>query len=403
MRALRAPTAFDGERFLEGGATVLVEGDRIAGVEGYGFQVPDGVEVTTYDGTLLPGLVDAHVHLVADGVPGSLEAAPTLSDEDLGAMVTRTLAQHAAAGVTTVRDLGDTRYVTLGFRDALAPGAPRIVAAGPPFTTENGHCHYLGGVAEGPVAIRAAVAEHVERGVDVIKVMASGGMLTPGSDQLGVQFSAPDIALITSLGHEAGLPVVAHTHSVRGAWHALEAGVDGLEHFTCLTDDGMVTSAELLDALAAAGVVVDQTTGWNRDLIDIDRMPAPLRMLTEKLGLLPDAMVLARADQARRIREHGVEIVVGTDAGISPPKTHGDTTWRAVVELAAAVPLEEALARATSYAASVVGVAAVTGRLHAGLDADLLVVDGDVRADASSLSRPVAVLVRGAEPLPHSP
>jgi len=241
MRALRSSVAFDGEKFVAGGATVLVEGDHIVGVEPYDFTPQADVEVATYGGTVLPGLVDAHVHLVADGVPGSLEATGTMSDDEIDAVIGRTLRQQAAGGVTTVRDLGDRRYRTLAFRDAGAPGVPRIVAAGPPFTVADGHCHYLGGAAEGPHAIRSAMAEHVERGVDVIKVMASGGMLTPGSDQLGVQFSAEDLRLVVDLGHEAGLHVLAHTHSLRGAWHAVDAGVDGLEHFTCLTEEGLRT------------------------------------------------------------------------------------------------------------------------------------------------------------------
>jgi imidazolonepropionase-like amidohydrolase len=400
MRALRAPVAFDGERFLDGGATVLVEDGSIVGVESSGHDLPDGVEVATYDGTLLPGLIDTHVHLVADGTPGSLEIAPTLTDDELAATVTRTLSQHAAAGATTVRDLGDTRYVTLGFRDALAPGVPRIVAAGPPFTTLDGHCHYLGGVVDGPEAIRAAMAEHLSRGIDVVKVMASGGMLTPGSDQLGVQFSPADLGLVVRLGHEAGLQVLAHAHSQRGAWHALETGVDGIEHFSCLTEDGMRTTPELLDAVAAAGVVVNQTTGWDRSLINPANMPPALKLLVEKMKLDPDAMVAARGEQARQLRAHGITIVSGVDAGISPPKQHGNV-WRCVVELVeAGFPVAEALATATSVAADACRLTAVTGRLRAGLAADLLVVDGDVRGDANALGRPLAVLVRGEPPAP---
>ena len=390
--------AFDGERFVDGGVTVLVDGPSIVGVEPLGFEVPTGVEVTAYAGTLLPGLIDAHVHLVADGVPGSLEAVGQMTDEEIDAVITRTLAQQAAHGVTTVRDLGDRRYRTLAFRDAAAPGVPRIVAAGPPFTTEGGHCHYLGGAAEGADAIRAAMAEHVERGVDVIKVMASGGMLTPDTDQLGVQFAAEDLALIVSLGHDAGLPVLAHTHSVRGAWHAVDAGVDGLEHFTCLTDEGMVTSRELLDAVAAAGIVVDPTIGWNKARIDLDRMPPALRDLMERFDLMPDALQAARAAQMRLAREHGVRIICGTDSGVSLPKQHGDTMWRAVTELAAAMPLTAALAAGTSDAAHACGLGSVTGRLRAGLAADLLVVDGDVRAEPEALGRPAAVLVGGVAP-----
>ena len=207
MRALRAPVAFDGERFLEGGATVFVDGAIIVGVESVGCEVPDGVEVAAYDGTLLPGLIDAHVHLVADGVPGSLEAVGAMSDAEIDAVITRTLAQQAAHGVTTVRDLGDRRYRTLGFRDAAEPGVPRIVASGPPFTTEGGHCHYLGGAAEGASAIRAAMAEHVSRW----RGRHQGDGLGRHADarattSWAVQFSPDDLALVVSLAHEAGLP-----------------------------------------------------------------------------------------------------------------------------------------------------------------------------------------------------
>jgi imidazolonepropionase-like amidohydrolase len=182
---------------------------------------------------------------------------------------------------------------------------------------------------------------------------------------------------------------------VRGAWHAVGAGVDGLEHFTCLTETGVVTPPELLEAIAAAGIVVDLTIGWNLEAINLGLMAPRLRELLESLGLDPDSMRIAREGQLRLLREHGVGVVCGTDSGIGPTKRHGDSIWRAVGEAAAAVPLEQALSSATSYAADVLGLSAVTGRLRAGLAADLLVVDGNVGADLTALGRPAAVLVRG--------
>ncbi len=398
MHAIRATSAFDGSRFLDGGVTVLVDGERIAGVEGPHHDPPDGCEVTTYDGTLLPGLVDAHVHLVADATIGGLERAPSLSDDELDAVIADSLARQAAAGVTTVRDLGDCDYRTLGFRDRAVPGLPRLVCAGPPVTVTGGHCHYLGGAVADEEAVGAAIAERAERGVDVVKVMASGGMLTPDTDILGVQFSADELSLAVRLAHGVGLPVVAHAHSQAGAWHALRAGVDGIEHFTCLTEDGIRTPEDLLAQLASSGVVVGPTLGADAEKFPpLEVAPPQIRELVRRFGLMPAELNERRGQQLRRAREHGVVLVSGTDAGVGPMKDHG-VQWRAVVQLLdAGCSMAEALATATSVAARACGVDDETGRLAAGLAADLLVVDGDLRADAEALGRPAAVWVRGVQ------
>jgi imidazolonepropionase-like amidohydrolase len=125
MEAVKAAHCYDGQRFRPEGVTLVIERDQILGVEPLSYDVPDGVEVTTYDGTLLPGLVDAHVHLVSDASVGSLERSGSASDEELDAIISAMLAMQAAAGVTTVRDLGDRRYRTLVARDRRSPrGAP---------------------------------------------------------------------------------------------------------------------------------------------------------------------------------------------------------------------------------------------------------------------------------------
>jgi imidazolonepropionase-like amidohydrolase len=174
-----------------------------------------------------------------------------------------------------------------------------------------------------------------------------------------------------------------------------DARVDGLEHFTCLTEEGLRTPPDLLDAIAAAGIVVDPTIGWNRAAIRMGALAPKLRELMDRLGLDPDTMRVARTEQLHLALEHGVRVVSGTDAGIGGTKLHGDGVWRAVVELSDACPVAHALATATSYAAEVLGLGSVTGRLRPGFAADLLVVDGDVRADHDVLGRPVAVYVRG--------
>lgn len=393
MHALRASHAFDGTRFLPGGATVLIEGDRIVGVEPGRAEVPEGVEVVEHAGTVLPGLIDCHTHLVADATPGALERVAVMAPDAIDEVITDSLRAQAKSGVTTVRDLGDKDYCTL--RHRRRPGLPRVVAAGPPITSRGGHCHYLGGAVDGD--LRAAVADHVERGVDVIKVMASGGFTTPGTDQLGAQFTADELAVLVDAAHGSGLPVVAHAHSLLGIQYALTAGVDGIEHFTGLTADGPRIDDTLLDEVARRGVVVDLTIGNDRSVHSLMRVPPP--PLAELLARLRvsnfDEFHQVSIELFSRLRQHGAAVVTGVDSGLAPPKQHGNV-WRTVGELVdAGYSVAEALAAATSRAAVACGLGQETGRLAAGYAADLLVVDGDLVRDPSSLGAPRAVLMRG--------
>ena len=393
MEAFRAAQVFDGFVFL-GPATLLVDGDRIVDVEVGHRDLPDGMPVTTHDGTLLPGLFDCHVHLVATGAIGSLEQAGEASDSELDARIRETLSAEVAGGVTTVRDLGDRGYRTLVAR--ALPGLPRVVAAGPPVTVEGGHCHYLGGAASGVDGVRRAVEEHAARGVDVVKVMSSGGMLTEGTDTFGVQFSPDELRAVVDAGHEAGLQVLAHAHSLAGVRHAVEAGVDGIEHFSGLTEDGLLMPDRLLDEVAAAGIRVCPTLGGDpARLPPPDRLPPALRAALARLGHDLPSFMAARVGHARQLRQRGVTVVTGTDAGISPAKAHGLVRFAVYDLVAAGWPVAVALATATSGAADACGLTDVTGSLRPGLAADLLVVDGDVAVDVEALGRLVAVWVRG--------
>jgi len=397
MHALRATTAYDGSGFVDDGATVIYDGDRIVGVESAAFELPTEVEVTAYDGTLLPGLFDGHAHLVADGSMGSLERGGDATDDELDEVIRRCLAAQAAAGVTTVRDLGDVGYRTLLHREAARPGEPRIVAAGPPLTVPDGHCHYLGGAVSGLEGVRAAVKERVERGVDVVKVMASGGMLTPGTDVLGVQFGEDELRLLVETAHDAGLPVIAHAHSLSGIWHAIHAGVDGIEHFSGLTADGPTIGADVLEAVVARGIAVGPTFGTDMRVVDqMGTPPLHIVALLEKLNMTMEDGFLKRVfTLAPLLAEYDVTVVSGVDAGVGPPKTHGNAGIAVHDLVRGGWPVDRALATATSVAAEACGLGDVTGRLAPGYAADLLVVDGDLRTDPEALGRPVEVVVRG--------
>jgi imidazolonepropionase-like amidohydrolase len=227
--AIRANHAFDGEEFRAGGFTVLVEKGGIVGVEPAAYEPPSDCQlVDCGDATVLPGLIDTHVHLVGDSGVMALERAAGCSPEEIDAVAVEPLRRHLAAGVTTVRDLGDRQFRVVERRDVqrqVDDGLPWIVASGP-----GGHCGYLGGEVSGTGEILAAVRERVERRVDVVKVMASGGMVTTGTDVVAPQFSIEELRLLVEQAHAAGLPVTAHAHAAAAIDQAVAVGVDGIEH-----------------------------------------------------------------------------------------------------------------------------------------------------------------------------
>ena len=260
---VRADHGFDGERPLDGAVAVFVEEAQITVVSTATEPPPEGWPVADFPSAMvLPGLIDMHVHLCGDGGPNALERLPGFGDDQLAAVIDDGLRRHLAAGVTTVRDLGDRRWAVLERRDAARPGHPTIVASGPPITSVRGHCWHMGGEVAGPDQLRAAVRERAERRVDVVKVMASGGGTTPGSDVLGCQFTLDELRTVVDEAHAAGLPVTAHAHALSAVEQALAAGVDGIEHCSFATVSGVRTPAAVVEDLARQRVVVCPTLGW---------------------------------------------------------------------------------------------------------------------------------------------
>ncbi len=381
--ALRAGRLFDGVAPVSD-PLVLVEDGRIADVRSGG-PVPAGAELVDLPGaTLLPGLVDTHVHLAFDA---SLDPVAGLADRDddavLAAMADAGAAQ-LSAGVTTVRDLGDRDYLALRLRGR--PGLPAIVAAGPPITVDGGHCHFLGGATDD---VRAAVREHADRGVDVIKVMASGGGMTPGTNVADAQFSPDDLGALVDEAHRLGLPVTAHAHGVPAIAAAVAAGADGVEHCSFVDGDRVTVPDELVAALVRRRVAVGATVG-------MAPYDGPLRPPPFVVALLPQIHAALR-----RLIADGALVVAGTDAGIAPVKPHGVLPYGLAQLVELGMSPAEAVTAGTATAARVCGLGDRKGRVLPGYDADLLAVAGDPTADITALLRPVAVLAGGVRvPLP---
>jgi len=392
MHAVRARHAYDGVSFLAAGATVLVEDGSIVGIESYGFRVPGDCPVTGHEGTLLPGLIDAHTHLVADSGVSALDRVAGYSAEEIEEVISRALRDQLAAGVTTVRDLGDRRFCVLDRRDRQL-SAPAI-EPGPPLTSKGGHCHYMGGEVSGTGEIIGAVAERVERGADIIKVMASGGVNTPGTDTMLTQFTTAELQLIVDQAHAAGVAVTAHAHGTPAVEQAVAAGVDAIEHCSCVTDRGFgQVSEETVAALARSRIAVCPTIGADPQLMKTP--PPALKAEMDRRGVTFGQMLQARSDFVGRLHRAGVRLVSGVDSGIGPAKRHG-VLPHAVCELVTAgLSVTEALATATSGAAEACGVSARKGRLAAGYDADLLIVGGNLETDITALHQPRSVLLRG--------
>jgi imidazolonepropionase-like amidohydrolase len=383
---LKVGTLFDGKAISES-AMVFVEDGRIAAVEAATAPVPIGSQVHDLgpDSFLMPGLIDTHVHLAFDASPDAVTALVEADDDSLLDRMRATAYRAVRAGITTVRDLGDRNYLALKLAAELAHSkqGPEIVAAGPPITTPGGHCHFMGGEVHGTDALRAAVRERHKRGCGVVKIMASGGNMTPGSLPYESQFSLADLRVVVAEANRLGLPVAAHAHGVRAIHDAVRAGVTSIEHVTFWAADGTFDpDPAVLAAIADSDVVVSLTLG----LVPGVELPARL------------TQVLLRLEETiRRLYELGAKMVIGSDAGIGPHKPH-DVLPFGVVDLARLgfSPLE-AITSATSAAARVCGVADRKGRISVGADADLLVLGGNPLKDLNRLHDVHAVFRAGVQ------
>jgi len=339
--------------------------------------------------TLMPGLIDAHVHLGFDGGPDPVARMTSESDALQMALMLRSARELLSVGVTTARDLGARGYLDLAVRQAVRDGTargPRLLTAGSPVTVTGGHCWFMGGEADSADDIRRLVRNHHKAGVDLIKVMATGGFMTEGSAPWHAQYEPDHLQLVVAEAHRLGKRVAAHAHGVEGIERALAAGVDTLEHLSFVHADGRhEVVPELVDRIAASDAYVSPTVSF--------QVPR-LAELTDG-RLMPSLVELYRG---------GCRIIASTDAGIDRTPHYGFPGALAAMEYFG-VPADEVITAATSRAAEALGVADRTGRLRVGLDADLIAVGGDPRRGTEAFGDLRLVVARGEEfapdPLPE--
>lgn len=377
---IRAAQIFTGEDLLRDG-WVRVEEDRIVALTS---EEPKSNAKTTKfdlsDGTLIPGLIDCHVHFAISGGPDWLSEA-----NEPYALATLRGANHARdtlrAGFTTVRTLGGRDFADTALRDAQAKGliaGPRIVATNKLVCMTGGHAAWLGREADGPDDVRKAVREQLKAGADCIKFVATGGVMTPGVEPGAQQLTLEELCAGVEEAHKAGKATAAHAHGADGIKAAVLAGIDSIEHGSYMTD-------EIIDLMKERGTSYSVT----------------LASIAGFFSAPPGTVAEWAITKAKNVRKHmdnsfqrayaaGVRIVLGTDAG-TPFNRHGENAQElALMVQLGASPLD-ALRAGTRNAAELLQRQDEIGTIEPGKLADLVLCRSDVVADVGRLRAPETI------------
>ena len=401
--ALAETTVIQAERVIVapdapplGQSTITVTDGRIVSIADGWQAAPDGATLVQLPGkTVLPGLIDLHVHLTGD--PGGDFWKEAVEPAEWGVVVGAKNARLTAlAGFTTVREAGSAQQTAFALRRGTEEGliaGPRIIAAGPPLAIIGGHGDVTGFLPEineilssgysctGAVECAAKVRRASQNGADTIKITATGGVLSQQGRGLEAHFTDSEMKSIADTAHSLGLKVMAHAHGARGIEAASRAGIDTIEHGT------------YLDEAAAREMVKNGT-------VLIPTLMA-FKGVTERLGQgiytpVVEDKIRAVADVAQtfmgKARNWGVPIAFGTDAGVFE---HGRNAGEFALMRAQGMTNREALASATTMAARVLEMENEIGRLAPGYSADIIAVDGDPLADVTVLEDVDWVMVRG--------
>jgi len=396
---LKAAHLFDGRSGrLSSPGLLVVRGDKIVAV-GAGAAIPaDANIIDLGDATLMPGIIDAHTHLTGDHDDNWAQG---FYDGMLRFPVEQAL--HAArnaritlqAGVTSVRDVGAADFIDVALRNAIKDGVvkgPRMLVAGHAIGSTGGHCDNspfppervkpsgpIEGVCNGPEECRAAVRYQMKWGADLIKICASGGVLSE-SDPVDVpQLTPAELTAIMSEAHAWGRKVAAHSHGDVAARLAVEAGVDSIEHGSFLT-------AKTLQLMKQKGVYLvptRMTQVWVNDKADT---------YPPKIGAKARAAAAAHTVMFKNALKIGVPIAFGTDAAVYP---HGLNAQEFGDMVDMGMAPAAALLSSSQGAARLLGIDSETGTLEAGKFADIIAVNGDVLKNIRSTEHPVLVMKQG--------
>jgi len=369
-------------------AAVLVEDDHIAWT-GPASQAPTIGEGVVVDGrglSLLPGMINCHAHLCNDGAADLF--AQVLNDTVPIATIRAVLNARLAlaAGVTTIRDCGAASQIALEVSKAIEGGlvqGPRVRAAGRVVTMTGGHGHFIGREADGPDEVRKAVRAEIKGGAHFIKVMATGGVLTPGVDPSQTTFQLEELQAAVEEAHKAGRPAASHAIGNRGIKNALRAGIDSVEHGFYLDDEAINLALKNDSYMVPTLIAVDQIVNNGRQRGIPEWV---VRKAESESGHHRESFALA-------VRS-GMRIAAGTDAG-TPFNPHGDLALELARMVEFGLSPMQAIMAATTSAARLLRLEGTTGSVEVGKQADLVLVRGDPIADITAMRRPAYVMKGG--------
>jgi imidazolonepropionase-like amidohydrolase len=374
--------------------TVVIDGEKITSVSGGGSQSENqaGARVINLpNATLVPGLIDAHTHLTFDPNFGYQELGVSIPKEALiGAKNARITLE---AGFTTVRNVGARGYTDIALRDAINEGmvpGPRIMASGPALSITGGHCDQnllpyewhanSDGAADGVEGVQHKVREIIKYGADVIKVCATGGVLSKGDDPRASQYTLEEMKAIVADAHRLGRKVAAHAHGAQGIAWAAEAGVDSIEHGSYIDDAAIALMKKNGTYLVPTLYLAD----WMRENAAKIGLPA---MYATKMK---DVTAVSRQN-IKKAFNAGVKIAFGTDAAVYP---HGLNAHEFAVYVQIGMTPLQAIQTATVNAADLLGWSKI-GSIETGNFADIIAVSGDPLKDVTLLENPVMVMKGG--------
>ena len=366
--AIQHVRLIDGTGDIRDRMTLLVRGTKIAAVgPSNEISIPKGATRLNGRGlTVIPGLIDCHVHLC---LGGEADVVKTLESEHPSYTLLKS-ARHAQAtieaGFTTVRDVGSRDHSIFSLKQAIESGllpGPRIIGAGLAICMIGGHARFIGQEVEGVDQVRKVVAEQVAAGAGVIKVIASGGVLTPGTSPDDAQMTAEELAAAVDAARQAGKPVAAHAHGASGMKQAIQAGVRSIEHATLLDEESGALMKRygvyMVPTLSALATTAACRPGCG---------------IPESALIKAKAMTKRHKASFKQAYESGMCIAMGTDAG-TPFNYHGENAQELERMVALGMSPMDTILTSTARAAKLIGIHESVGTLSKGMEADLVILN----------------------------